>query len=166
MTARASSYCRSTSCQGNTLYIPLTIDGTTAWVMIDSGYSASFTFPDSMAQELDFVDRPVRLPSSTATFHGSVANYAARLKGSVLLGRNKFVNPIIRIQGNKPLIGSDVLKHFVVTINPRKKVAFFPVVSMVLSALHRLFGTTGSTSGHSGTVGLSKVLLPALLWIN
>ena len=108
-----------------TVYVPLTIDGTTAWAMIDSGYSAGFTFPDSMAQELDFVDRPVRLPSSTATFHGSVANYAARLKGSVLLGRNKFVNPIIRIQGNKPLIGSGVLKHFVVTINQRKKVAFF-----------------------------------------
>ena len=107
------------------LYAPLAINGTTVWAMIDSGHSAGFTFPDSLAQELFFVDRPVRLPSATATFHGSVANYAARLKGSVLLGRNKFVNPIIRIQGNKPLIGSDVLKHFAVTINLRKKVAYF-----------------------------------------
>jgi hypothetical protein len=107
------------------VYVPLTIDGTTVWAMIDSGHSAGFTFPDSMAHQLDFVDRPVRLPSVTATFHGSVADYAARLKSPVYLGGNKFVSPIIKIQGNEPGIGSDVLKHFVVTINPQKKVAFF-----------------------------------------
>jgi len=106
-------------------FVPLTVNGTTTWAFIDSGDVGGFTFPHSITQGLDFDDKPVQLPGYISTFHGAVTNYGVRLKGSIYLGNNRFVSPIVQISGNEPSIGCDVLKHFVVSINLRKKMACF-----------------------------------------
>lgn len=103
---------------GGLVAVPVTINEKTLWCMIDSGQESAIAIPDKKAAILPLTTSPVRVPGSTSTFYQDrIPNRKARLKDSLFLGCHELLSPIILVQGKKPMIGAELLKHFVVTID-------------------------------------------------
>jgi len=105
--------------------IPLRINKQILWCLLDSGHDCGIVVPEEIATTLPLATPPVRLADSTATLSGRLPVYKARLNSSAFLGSHELTRPVIWVQGNIPLIGGDVLRHFVVTIDQQAMAARF-----------------------------------------
>lgn len=105
--------------------VPVTVNEKNLWCMIDTGSVSGIDAPYKAAATFPLVNKPVWVPGSTRMFYGLLPKRKARLKGSALIGPNEFLSPIICFQGEKTLIGSEILKHFVVTIDQQRMLARF-----------------------------------------
>ena len=105
--------------------IPLRINKQILWCLLDSGHDCGIVVPEEIAMNLTLATPPVRLHGSTATLSGHLPVYKAQLNSSAFLGSHELVRPVIWVQGNIPLIGGEILRHFRLTIDQQAKVARF-----------------------------------------
>ena len=106
-------------------YIQIKINDKDYLCMIDSGHSSAFTLAQKEAENIPLLSPLTRIPTSSATFVGKVPNYEARIDGTVSIGQNEFTNPIIRFQDEINLIGGEILRNFVVTIDQGNMIVKF-----------------------------------------
>jgi hypothetical protein len=101
--------------------VPLSIHGTTAWAMIDSGNYRAFSLPYDLVERLGSGDTIVRTPGVNTTFHGSTTSRTVQLRDSIFLGPREFLNPLVHVEAREPRVGHQILRHFIVTIDLKNK---------------------------------------------
>jgi len=88
---------------------------------LDTGLGGcGLAVPKDMAEDMKWRIPPVVNPKSSRTLQGIISSSVGRLDGSVRLGRFEFENPIVHVRGKEPVIGSQFLKHFRLTIDQRR----------------------------------------------
>jgi predicted aspartyl protease len=96
------------------------------WALIDSGFGGSLALSPKLARELPLAAPPVPGPMGVGMF-GDARSSFARVAGDVRLGRHVFRRPVVTIGKNddRVLIGTELLRHFTVSIDQRQRVARF-----------------------------------------
>lgn len=101
--------------------IHLDVNGATVRALIDTGDSSALQLPSSLRPEFVNPPRPV---GSALAADGPAVFREGRLRGSVALAGITLMNPIIDV-GPVTLVGADVLRHFVVTLDQRSRLVRF-----------------------------------------
>jgi len=105
--------------------LPLKINDKILWLMLDSGQDHGLMIPEKASESLPLAYPPVRIPTASRTYGGIVSQKQARLKTSVFLGENEFVDPMVTILPSSSLIGGKFLRHFVITIDQKNMLIRF-----------------------------------------
>ena len=105
--------------------VPIKVNGTEFWCVIDSGYSDSFSLPQRAVDNIPLLTQLTTLPTSNVTFIKRIPQKKARISGSVVFSQYKFSEPIIAFKGNTALMGGEVLKYFKVIIDQKNMCAHF-----------------------------------------
>jgi hypothetical protein len=111
--------------EGPRPHIVLDIGGTKVRAAIDSGSKHAFFVPDDLLPRIHVASPPVGVYESSATFNGKIPIYSTRLDGSIFLGDQEFVRPIVQVLHYEPLLGHDALRDFRVSIDLRNRQASF-----------------------------------------
>ena len=94
-------------------FLPVTIEGKTLALLIDSGSGSSFSLSP---RELSW-QTPPRTVGSYARFRSIELREAGRLEGSVEFGPMSLDDPIVELTDGTQLVGTKVLRNFRITID-------------------------------------------------
>ena len=109
-----------------TVAVPVTVNRQILWCLIDTADGYGITLPYEKSKTLPLATPVSKLPHRIVTLYRSTKMYAARLKGSLLLGCHELASPIISFQQDStPQMGARMLKHFIVTIDQQAMMARF-----------------------------------------
>jgi len=116
---------------GLQLTVPLDVAGRRVWVAVDSGNDADLVLSPGPAKGLPLPVDPRPVPGMLATLHGLSPLVVDRLGEEARLGRHRLARPLVTLADADPdgrekaLLGSGVLRHFVVAVDQRGMVARF-----------------------------------------
>jgi hypothetical protein len=102
--------------------VPLKVAGQAVWATLDTGSPSYLGFPTDYQTKLPLVDKPVEVGRGR-TVGGEAIIYGAKLKGSIVLGRNTFDDPQITFfdRLRHPNLGYGFIHDFAITIDQVNK---------------------------------------------
>jgi hypothetical protein len=102
--------------------IKMDLQGTRRTVVLDTGSSGSLSLPKSDA--LKYVQRP-RVVGTVLALGGIDLRWEGRLAGDLELGGHALREPIVDSSKSLPLLGSDIMRFFVVRFDQKARLAEF-----------------------------------------
>jgi hypothetical protein len=119
-------------------YVAIDIAGQRHWALLDTGFSEAIIVPQRLAQRLSFKAPPLHGVPVRTMYDAREDFGIARIDATVRLGRHEILNPIVLIRSPRPpeapanlaepmtfgtneelVVGSGLLKHFVLTLDQR-----------------------------------------------
>jgi predicted aspartyl protease len=102
--------------------VPLKVAGQDVWATLDTGSPSYLGFPTEYQTKLPLVDKPVEVARGR-TVGGEAIIYGAKLKGSIVLGRNTFDDPQVTFfdRLRHPNLGYGFIHDFAITIDQVNK---------------------------------------------
>ena len=96
------------------------------WALIDSGFGGAIALSPALARQLPLAGRPVPGGMGVSMF-GNARTSIARIDADLRLGRHVVRRPVVIVGKNDDpiLIGTDLLRHFTLSIDQRERVARF-----------------------------------------
>lgn len=102
--------------------VPLKVAGQDVWATLDTGSPSYLGFPTEFQTKLPLVEKPVEVGRGR-TVGGEAIVYGAKLKGSIVLGRNTFDDPQVTFfdRLRHPNLGYGFIHDFAITIDQVNK---------------------------------------------